>query len=150
MTTEITTIYDTLVTRVSTLLSGHKRISNPYALGQNNDQILEKGWGISVGPAVNTNRLVGGKVSVSREFGVHITRKFFARELDAVKKASTEKDLLEDLELVIDDIEQNSTLSGGNYLTKYLSDSGIVQVRDDNDSILSISLLLTVEYLRSI
>ena len=150
MSTEVTTLYDTLVTRVAALLTSHTRLSNPYDLAGNNDQILEKGWGIAVRAGTNTNRQLGCKLSVSRDFEISITRKFFAREFDATKKATTEKDLLEDMQLLIDDLEENATLSESAYLVKYVGDSGITQVRDGQDAFLAIIISLTVEYFRTI
>lgn len=150
MTTEVTSLYDSLVSSIGTLLPNHKRLSNPYALEQNNDQILEKGWGLAVRAGTNTNRQIGCKLSVEREFEIHITRKYFAREFDVTKKASTEKDLLEDMQLIIDNMEENSSLSSGSYLVKYIGDSGIINVRDVQDAFLAITISVTVEYFRTI
>jgi hypothetical protein len=151
MTTEVTSIYDALVTVIgTTLLPNHKRLSNPYDLAQNNDQILERGWGLAVRAGTNTNRQIGAKLSVSRDFDISLTRKFFAREFDAVKKASTEKDLLEDMQLIIDNMEENSALDGGTYVVKYIGDSGIFNVRDSQDNFLAITVNVNIEYFRTI
>ena len=148
--TEISTAYNALVTRLTSLLSTHKRLSNPYVLSDNNDRYLEKGWGLAVGPAVNSNREISGRVSVLREFTIPITRKFFAKEHDVSTKATTELAILEDVQIVIDDLEENVTLDSGRYLVKYVGDSGITQVRDDQEGLLAVLVNVTVEYFRSL
>ena len=153
MTTEFSTIYDALVTRLgTTLFSGHKRLSNPYNLAQNNDQVLEKGWGLAVREGENTNRLVGKNTTVRRSFDIVLTRKYFAREFDAAKKADAEKTLLEDLQILIDSAEGDTDLvpASGKYVFRYLGDSGITQVKDDRDDFLAVVVSTSVEYFRPI
>lgn len=153
MSTEITTCYDALVTLLgTTLFSGHKRLSNPYNLAQNNQQVLEKGWGLAVRDASNSNRLVGKNLTVVRNYDIVLSRRYVAREFDAVKKADGEKLLLEDLQLLIDALEKAVFLDpdSGKYPVKYVSDSGITQVMDDRDDYLAVVVSASVEYFRQI
>lgn len=150
--TEISTIHAALVTLMgTTLFSGHFRL-NPYALSSNNVQFLEKGWGVAMGPARNTNRNVGQRVSVERECTLILTRRAFARQLDPATKGDTEKTLLEDVQILVDKVESHTFLAPdeGKYLIKYRGDSGIQQIREDDASLLSVSVSVTVEYYRTI
>ena len=148
--TQISSIYDLLVTRLTTLYPSHKRLPHAYQIGQNPDTYLDKGWALAVRDGVNSNRIVGCNLSVVRNFSVVLTRKFKSRELDPAKKSDTEKDLLEDLQILMDSLESNTVLdvSLGTHLVKYLGDSGIIQVREDQDSYLSIVVETSVEYFR--
>lgn len=151
MSTEITTIHAALVTRLGTLLSGHKRLSNAYALEQNSDSILNKGWGLCLRPGRPTRRSMSCIVTVEREFSIPLTRKFVSRELDPTKKADAELLLMEDLQILIDDFEKNNALlSTGTYTVKVNGDSGITNVRAEQDNFLACVVAVSVEYQRNL
>jgi hypothetical protein len=147
---EITTIFDTLVTRTQALLPSHVRLSNPYTLEQNNEQKLRQGWGLAVLGGVNTERSVSCISSVARSVEIKITRKVYALEQDQSKKADADKALLEDLQLIVDDLEKNYTLTTGKFIAKYISDSGIVPIFVEKDNFLSLVISVTVEYQRNL
>lgn len=152
MSTDISTIYDFLVTRMTALFPNHKRLSNPYNLSLNNDQFLEQGWGIAVGPGENTNRQLGNRSSTKREFTLVLTRRTFATELGTTAKATGDKDLLEDLQILIDRFESEVDLdsTSGKYIARYIGDSGITQVRDDQDGFAAIRVSTSVEYFKTL
>ncbi len=150
MTTEITTIYTGLVTRIETLLSTHKRLTNPYDLAGNSDQILAKAWGLCLRPGANTRRIMSCANTVKRNFTIPITRKFVSRELDATKKADCERDLMEDLQILIDDFEKNNALiDTGKYTVSYNGDTGIVPVKQNQDAFLAVVVEVSVDYQRT-
>ena len=150
--TDISTIFDALVTRLTTLYPSHRRLTNPYVLSSNNDQYLAQGWGLATRDGVNTNRQLSRRLSVSRNFDVVLTRRYFAKDLDITKIAIAEKSLLEDLQILQDSFEGTPDLSSGlgNYVTKYNSDSGIIAAKDDRDDFLAIIASINVEYFRTI
>ena len=150
--TDISTIYDALVTRLTALYPSHKRITNPYVLNNNNDQFLAQGWGLATRDAENTNRELSRRLSVRRNFDVVLTRRYFAKDLDLSKVNAAEKNLLEDLQLLIDSVEGTPDLSvtDGKYIVKYNFDSGITAAKDDRDDFLAIIANVSVEYFRTI
>lgn len=148
----VTDVYDTIHARLPTLFPSHLRLSNPYAPEENPESVIKQAYGLKVGAATNTNRNVGCKISISREYSVVFTRKYYANELDASAKASTEKLLLEDARLVENDVEQNVFLIGvaNNPNIKFISDTGIEFVFAENKPFYKIEVLLLVEYFETL
>jgi hypothetical protein len=143
-----TAAYDLIVARIATLLPTHLRLPDAYDLDQNPDQYLAKGWGLAVGPGgVNTQRFTGNKRSTEITFRLSITRKVYALDLDPVKKSSAEKDLLEDMRAIIDDIWLNYLGITGSPLVRFADFEGISPVRVDKKSFLSVSINIRVEYI---
>lgn len=142
----ITTIYDAMVTRISTILPNHVRLTNPYAISENNDRFLKQGWGLAIGSGVNTEQLLSCQFTTDREFRVIISRQYYAREFDVTSKASTEKDLYEDLHLVVKDLQKHNTLNTGIYIVTYQGDDGIQNVFGERDVFLYILARVTVRY----
>lgn len=143
---KISTIYDALITRLTTLYPTHKRLANPYTPSENNALLLTQGWGLAVGVGVNTEEFLGCKLSIDRQFTVVHTRKYIALEADAVTKADVEKALFEDQFLLFQDLEEDITLSGLAVNVKFVSDSGLEFVQAGNDKFLLISSVLTAKY----
>jgi len=145
----VSTVYDALVTRIGTVLSSHRRLTNPYSIEQNMEQILKKGWGIAWGSGENTKRFLSDINSIKRLFPVIICREYKARELDITTKASTEKLLFEDQKLLITDFKNQNQLTvvqGINHVT-FSSDEGIQKVAfEGKDQFLFLTSIFEVEY----
>lgn len=143
------TIYDAYVTRIGTLLPDHKRLPNPYAIDENNELYLAKGWGLAVGPSVeNTQRFVCAKKSLRVTLQLSITRKFYAVEHDAAKKADCDKLLMADFEEILDDAHANNLGVATDNLTIATSALGINNVKPDKDLFRYLTVIITVEYFR--
>lgn len=146
----ISTVYDAMITRIAAKLTTHLRLPNPYKPNENSELFLKQGYGVALGPALNTNRLVACKLSIERQFFVSISRKYFALESSATNKASTEKQLLEDQLLLIQDFESDPTLNGSAFKTVYVSDNGIEYVFGEKDQFLIINSVFSIEYLEAL
>lgn len=142
----VSTIYETFRANVATQLISHSRIPNPYKIEENLEPSLKQGWAIQIGPAENTNRIVCGTTTVRRRFTLIITRKMYAQELDSTAKESVEKQLLEDLRLVLNTVEANPKLSTSSGDFKYEGDEGIDFVFADKDNFIKLTALFSVEY----
>jgi hypothetical protein len=142
----ISTIYDALISRIEALLPNHQRLGNPYNISDNPDPYLVQGYGLALRNAVNTERLLNCSVSIQRNFTLHLTRRFIANPNDADQKATTEKLLLEDLKTIAHDMEENFQLSDDVAYFKYVSDNGIDTVRDTQENYLVLSVELQCEY----
>lgn len=145
---DITTVYDALITRLGTTLSSHVRLSNATAVEENNEQFLKLGWGLAIGEGSNANRYLCDILTIRRNFVLVITRKFYAREFDAVSKATTEKDLYEDQFLVLQDLANNNILTTptGEHNVNFIGDNGTEAVHGDKDLFLVLRTNLEVEY----
>lgn len=146
--TEISTIYDGLVTRLAALLPNHKRLTDPYNLDNNSTTFLNQGWGLAVGQGENTERQVSCQSSVRRTFQVPITRHYAATAHAVTAKATVEKLLLEDLQIIYDDAQENG-LNVAN-LTLAVTDDGITEVFAEESPYLSVTVIVSVEYLRNL
>lgn len=149
MSTKITTLYNTLITRMGAIFPQHARLPNPYKIDQNNSLFLKKGWGVAFAEGVNTNRNANcPPMSIERTFNITISRQFYAREMDAAAKATTEKDLFEDQYLLIKDLESDPTLQQTIARGRFVSDSGIqfVSLDVEKDDFLYLSSVFTLEY----
>lgn len=146
MSTDFDTAYDTIVSRVTALLPNHKRLVNVYALEENPDLYLKQGWGLKIGPGgTNSNRLVGATRTTAIQFSVYLTRQVIARDQDPANKAVADKNLLEDLRVLIDDIHKNN-FNFSDPIVTFNGFSGIDTVRAGEASYLYVSADLTVEY----
>lgn len=141
----ISDIYDSLVTRLQAVFPNHTRLPHSAFLENNPSFFLRQGYGVHFGPAVNPERLVGCQYSIDRSFLVSLTREDVATNLDPVVTATAQKNLMEDLKLIIDDLHQNTT-----FKFRYVSDGGIIPVFDDKKKFLFIENVFNVEYFETI
>lgn len=148
--TNISDIYDSLHTNVTSVLTSHTRITDPYNLDQNNDQFIRLGYGIAVLPGEKVNREICNKIWWSQPFAIPVTRKVVAREFDAVGKGTGEKNLLEDLYLLKNLFyKQDLQITGANRVN-VLTDGGIEFIHTDKMSFVAMSLNIEVEYFETL
>jgi hypothetical protein len=107
----LSTIIDNLSTRISGVLTGYNEFPNPYAVEDNNDLFLSKGYGIAIISDVNSNRSVC-KFSEVVSIRVVISQKITATEHDVIGRRAIIKDLLEAMHSVKLSIEKEPSLSG--------------------------------------
>lgn len=146
----ISDVYDALITRTTSVLTSHTRLSNPYKLDENPDILLRQGYGLAIGAGENSNREFGCRLSIRREFTLSIVRRYAATDLDASGKGTTEKQIMEDAKLLVADFEENTTLTTGARIVKFLSDSGIQYVRSETDKFMYCELIIETEYFETI
>lgn len=146
----LSTVYDGIVTRMGALFPNHARLGDPYDIDENPDLLLKQGWALAIGPsAENTQRYATCIGSLGVNIVITFTRQFFARELDPSTKSTTEKLLLEDVQILKDDCDKNNlNLSGPN--TRWLSFDGISKVRNDKFKIIQISCNVLVENFKNL
>lgn len=146
--TDFDTAYDSIISRVATLLSGHTRLRDSYNIEENPEAFLVKGWGLSIEEGgFNTNRLLGPHRTTNINFGLTITRKRFALDTDPASKANADKNLLEDLRVIIDDIWQNNFNISGSPIIKFTNFTGISQIKTEKNSYLKVKMNIGVEYI---
>ena len=134
---DITTVYDAFVSRVSTVLPDHLRLSDPYLMQKNAVRSLRKAYGFRIGPGSNTGQSLSCDLVLSRDIILVLTRLVTGRETDIDKKADVEKTLMEDLFLIISDVESNPSLNSSAVLaTDYVSDGGVEFVKGERDDFL--------------
>ncbi len=140
-------VYAKLVELIGAELLDHTRLPNPYKLEENGNAFLLKGWGITMGPASNQNRVVGcGTLHEQRNFTIPLTRKYSAREDDVTAKATTEVELHSVAYIVKKLIEGNPQLDGIATSASFTDDTGTNYVFADKDRFLTTELTFSIEY----
>jgi len=148
---DISTIFDGVVSRITGLLPNHTRLSNPYAIDENSDHQLKKGFGVALGPGRNTKRIICEKHSVERSIIVTITRQVFAKENDTTKRDDMVKNLLEDHAILIKDAWNIVNYDTGATKFNFEEDSGIEFARfEDGFKFIQIRMTYLVEYIENI
>ena len=132
---KVSSLYDAIVTRVTAVLPSHKRLSDPYRFLKNKDSEKRQGWGLRVGAGQNPNQQLSCNIILRQQFTILVTRLVAGREIEPNKKAATEKQLLEDLFLIIDDFENDPTLATSGVVigAQYLSHNGIDFMEAERD-----------------
>jgi len=120
---KISSIYDAIPTAVEAVLTGYKRMPNAYEPEKCPTTILEKGYGVTMGPAENPSKDQSLQLQVRRQFAVIMSR-ILPGDLDAAAQQTIEKALLEDQLLVIRTFERGA-LSSLAPICRYFSDGGI-------------------------
>ena len=138
-------IYDELVTQLETVLPDHHRLHNPYDLEENDENFLRQGWGIAISSGSNSNRTFCPKISIQRNYNIIITRQYYALQHDAVAKAVTEKQLLEDQLLLIENLCNNTELSGNTGHVIFETDGGIERIFGAKDQYMALQTIYRTE-----
>ena len=122
---KISDVYDALQTAVATLLPTYIRLPNPYDPDFNPNLSMEKGFGIGLSPAVNSERLLGCQVSIERVFNVILVNQIHSFDNDAEKLGDLEKSIMEDQYKLVEALEKDATINSERNTVKYQSDGGI-------------------------
>lgn len=145
---KITTVYDNFLTRVAAVLPSHQKLSDPYQFKKNTDSEKRQGYGLRVGPGVNTFAQLSCDLILQQDISLVISRISQGRETDRAVKANAEKQLLEDLFLVIQDVESTPTLGNASTVIgcDYLDHGGIQFYYTERDDILYIEANFKLKY----
>lgn len=132
------------------IVDGFVQLTNPYNVAANTITALEKGWGLAIGPGLNTNRQLSCQLSIGRSMIVVLTRQFFANELDVDAKESGELLLMEDQFKVINDFESEPTINKTVAKSNFISDEGIKRVFETKDQYMKLESVFEMEYLENL
>ncbi len=150
---QVSTAYDNFVTRVDAVLTsnnGWMKLPHAYDVDKNPELYLRQGYSIGIGSGSNTKRVLSNTISISREFIVTLVRSLDYLDLEVTGRQTLEKQLFEDLKLVIADVEGNSTLNAGQILCSYQGDGGIEYVDNETSEYVSLRSTFVVEYFETI
>ncbi len=143
---KIEEIYGLIITKLQSVLTGYLRIANPYAIENNPAMILAKGYGLAIGPGVNTQRYVGCIQTWQRSFTIVVSRQLVNTENDATGKAIIEVAMLNAHEDLLTAFESDPTLGGVDIKAVITDDSGIQYLEGQDGKFLAIEMVLSVEY----
>lgn len=146
----ITTVFNNLVTFMSTNLYDHFRLNDPYNIEENPEQFLRKGWGIQVDDGVDTNRCISPEYYLGRTFTLVVVRESLAKDSDPARRETSKLDLLEDLHILIAAAVTENTLYESAVNFKYISDGGLQEVFVNDKPYNFIEANFLVEYSQTI
>lgn len=147
MANKILQIYDEVVDLLeATLGTQYKRLPNPYAVDQNTYLHLNNGYGLAVGPGVDTQRYVGCLITWERVYSIILVRRMVTTQNNIGSRELIEKDLLDDLDSLRKAIYLNSTLGGLAIKSTVLDDQGVAFIDADRLKFISLEASLFVEY----
>jgi hypothetical protein len=142
------TAFDALVVGVQAALPSHTRLADPYDLEKNGAPFLRQAWGLAVAPAgENTMRFVSATRSLRVGLTLVLSRQLVALDSNATAKATTDKDLMADLEAIVDAAWTNQ-LGASSVKVDLLSWDGISTIETGAGVYRALSCNLTVEYFR--
>lgn len=150
---QITTAYDNFVTRIDAVLTsgnGWIKLPHAYNIEKNPEIYMKQGYAIGIGAGLNTKRTFSNTISISREFNVILVRAMHTLDLEVTGRQSVEKQLFEDLKLVIADVEGNSTLNQGQILCSYTGDAGIDYIDAEISEFSLLRANFLIEYFETI
>ena len=150
MSTKITSIYNNLITLVESTLASYTRIPNPYAPDENPELFLRKGYGVGVGPAENTRRVICGFLSVNRSFSILLINQILTTDTNSASRGDFERLLLEDQYSLINALEVDNNLSGNAVKVMFANDSGIQFISGEKGKYILLEIQFDIEYLEQI
>lgn len=147
---KISDAYDALVSELVALFPDKMQLQNAIDLDSNTAEQLRDGFGIAIGPAINSNRHVSCKLSVLRDITVILTVQSFAKPLETTEKYDTIKALLEDQAQMIQKYEQSPVLGASVAKFLYQSDIGIEHLVAGEEKYYKIETLFKMEYFENL
>lgn len=150
MSSNITTVFNQMISMVGAQLSTHKRLNDPYNLEENPEMLLRKGWGVRIGPGVNSERCISPEYYLNRTFEVVIVREAVAKDSDPSRREASHLELLEDLHTILDEAVSENTLYNSAVNIKYVSDGGLDEIFVFEKPYNLIVAQFTVEYSQNV
>ena len=148
--TQISNIYDELHTIVNSVLTDYSELPNPYIPDDNPDIYMKKGYGITMGPGANSNRVVSKKVSIQRDFDFVFVRQINSTETNTSLIKSEAKAIMEDSFKVLEEIESNTSLNQLCVNARFESDSGLDFIEADTQRFFILTMVVSVEYFETL
>ena len=97
MSSNITPIYNAIISQLGTLFSSKTRIPNPYSLSDNMAQFLDNGYGLRVGPASPAEPFEFCSLLVGHTFTVVLTKELQKLDTEFAQLDSVVLAFLEDI-----------------------------------------------------
>ena len=142
----ITEIYDAIVSVLSTELTGYTRLPNPYSVDQNTFLYLQNGYGLAIGPGVDTERYVGCLITWRRDFTIIVVNQITTTMNNTDAKVIIEKGLLDAHDGLRKAIYLNSTLGGKAIKATLTDDQGVSFIDADALKFIAVEMTVSVEY----
>ncbi len=148
--TKLNDIYDELHSITQVVLPEYTELPNPYIPDDNPDIYMKKGYGITMGAASNSNRVVSKKASILRDFDFVFVRQINSTETNTGLIKSNAKAIMEDSFKVLEEIENNTSLGQVCVKAEFVSDSGLDFIEADKQRFFILTMVVSVEYFETL
>lgn len=146
MSYKIENIYETIYTKVASVLSDHTELIYSGEIELNNDLYLRKGFAIQIGSGTITRRFGVCHYSIARDITVTNTLSNYGYETNKTSKKTIEKALLANQMKIIDAIEKDNQLSNYAMKVDFTSDGGIEYIHIEQKNYIMTRSVFNIEY----
>ena len=151
MSTRITDIHTAIYTLVAAALPDHTELYKPSVIDSVEDALLDKSYGIVIGPASNTKRFVScDNYSVRRDVVILNTITIYGADLDETIRKNAEKELLENQIKILRAAQNNVTLTGLVSKFDFENDNGLEFIFTDETDNIMLQSTYSFEYIENI
>lgn len=147
---KISTLHDAIVTKISSNLSDYTQIPNPYDIESNPKTLLTKGFGVSIGTGIRTDRVVGCQVSWERSFLITLINYVNTTDTKTSVRETITKGLLEDHFTLLNKFEIDGGLGGEAIDGIINADGGVELLEFDSKPHFLIEIEIVCEYLEDL
>ena len=148
MATKFGDVYDALRSKISSTLTTHTELNNPYFLEDDADIMFDRAWALSIGPSTNTNRNICPLVTVGRDFVLTLTERYFAPSRDITARVTAEKTMFN---YQLDILKEFADYTTTDIIkVEYISDNGLEFLEGDRFGFLVLQTLINVEYYENV
>jgi len=148
----VSTVYDTLITIVDGLFSDKKRLPNPYNILENDSFRKKLGWGLKMGPSTIGTIDLFNKHVESREFSIVFTK--LAQKLKNAKDGFDDpaKGLIEDNNTLMVRLLNNDQIGipSAIGIIEFVGNSGMELLEDDKSNYISTETTFKVDIMEDI
>lgn len=144
--TKISTIYDAITDKLEAQLPNHTRLPNPYQVDANTYLHLNNGYGVGIGPGLDTQRYVGCLITWEQTYSVVLVRRVVTTQNNTAQREVIEKGIVDDWDVLRKAFYNDNSLSGNAIKTTVLSHGGINFIDGDRLKFLALEMELVVEY----
>jgi hypothetical protein len=151
MATKISTIYDSIYTKISGVLTDHKELYYPTQIELNDEILLEKGFAISLGNATPSNRNLSCLYWIRRDILITNTLSVFAPNTNDTIRKTKEKDLFENQIKIILAVEKDTYLQSQITNFRFDGDNGIQYIYGEaNNNFIMLQSRISFEYFENL
>lgn len=147
---KISTLHDAIVNKVSTNLTSYTQIPNPYDIPSNPKSLLTRGFGVSIGTGIRTDRVVGCQVSWERSFLITLVNYVNTTDTKISIRESITKGLLEDHYTLLSQFEIDAGLSGTAIDVIVNADGGVELIEFDSKPHFLMEIEIVCEYVEDL
>lgn len=148
---QISLIHDDIYSELSTLFPSKKILTNNLVIEANNNELLEDGYAVYLGTALNTRRLASCQLSVNREVTITLTRQIRGSHNSLPKIKEYEKLLLEDQFTLIKRFSKLDELATASLnAVNFTNDNGIQRVFSDKRLSIMLESNFEIDYFESL